>query len=91
MTMFNPDLERAQAVQMKYTDMLMKKKQVVGVSVGPIHQNGGLDDEYGLIVLVDEDTPVDTLDISDYIPTELDGVPVTTQAIGDVKALYVGR
>ena len=89
--MLNPDLELVQRVQQKYTEVLMSKRQVVGVSIGLVHQSGQLDDEYGLIVLIDESVSADMLGDSDYIPTELDGVPVRTQAVGNLKAQYVGR
>jgi hypothetical protein len=69
------DTARAQLVQTKYSDELMRKPHVVGVGVGLLS-----DGRVGLVVMVDEESP------EAQIPTELDGVPVEVRAIGQPRA-----
>jgi len=80
-------LARIAEVQKKYTEMLMKKPHVVGISMGPLQENGNVTGEYALIVMVDEEVPPDQIPAEDQIPSELDGVPVVVRPVGAVQAL----
>lgn len=82
----NQPLARIASVQEKYSVMLMNKPHVVGISIGPVKDNGVATGEYALIVLVDEDVSSDQLDAQDRIPAELDGVPVIVREVGMLKA-----
>lgn len=80
-------LARIADVQKKYTDMLMKKPHVVGISMGPLRENNKANGEYALIVMVDEEVPPEQVSPEDQIPAELDGVPVVVRQVGTITAL----
>lgn len=73
---------RATLVQTKYTDMLLKIPHVMGVAVGLIKKDGVYTGVVGVVVMVDQKQPADTLAPQDLIPNQLDGVPVDVQEIG---------
>lgn len=79
-------LERIAAVQSKYTNELLKKKHVVGVSIGPVMENSEYTGELALVVMVDQKAPLDQLAPQDRIPSRLDGVRVIVQEIGTPRA-----
>ncbi len=74
--------ERAQAVQAKYSDMLMSKPHVQGVGVGLATKEGQFTDQIAIVVMVDEKVPADQLAPEDRLPDELDGIPVDVQVMG---------
>lgn len=74
--------EKAQAVQAKYSDLLMSKPHVQGVGVGLATKDGQFTDQIAIVVMVDEKVPADQLAPEDLIPRELDGVPVDVQVMG---------
>ncbi len=73
---------KAQLVQKKYTEMLLKIPHVMGVAVGLEKTNGVYTGDVCLVVMVDKKRPTDTLAPSDVIPKELDGMKVDVQEIG---------
>ena len=75
-------MARAQAVQTKYTDVLMHKQHVVGVGVGLAQESGVYTQEVALVVMVDKKVSSDELHPEDHIPDELDGVRVDVQETG---------
>lgn len=79
-------LARIAAVQRKYSDQLLKKNHVVGVSIGPASENGKDTGDWALIVLVDRLVPPEYLVPEDRIPCELDGVQVIVREIGVLEA-----
>ena len=74
--------ERAQAVQAKYSDMLMSKPHVQGVGVGLATKDGQFTDQIAIVVMVDEKVPADQLAPEDRLPDELEGIPVDVQVMG---------
>jgi hypothetical protein len=79
-------LARVNAVHAKYRDILMSKPNVVGVAVGLAKQEGVSTGEAALVVMVDKKVPPDELDLSERIPTVLDGVRVDVQEVGTLTA-----
>lgn len=79
-------LAQATVVQAKYTDELMQMANVVGVAVGLIQRSGQPTGSVGLVVLVVKKVPHEQLAENDRIPSELDGVPVDVQEVGEIKA-----
>jgi hypothetical protein len=71
-------------IQKKYTTILMKKAHVVGVSIGPVQENGTVTGDFALIVTVDDKA---NLDKQHSIPSKLEGVPVVIQPVGSLEAL----
>lgn len=84
------DYEHVVEVQSRYTDYLMHKPNVVGVSIGlaDTDSDGDLDIVYYcIVVLVSVKVDEDDLEPAERIPDELDGVPVRVQEIGQINAL----
>jgi hypothetical protein len=79
-------MARVMAVQAKYTDELLRKLGVVGVSVGRIDSCGGQTGEPALVVLVNRHVPEEQILYTDRIPSELDGVPVVVREVGTLEA-----
>ena len=77
---------RATLAQKKYTEMLLKMPHVVGVAVGLIKKGGAFTTDVGLVVMVDRKRLPNELAPQDQIPSELDGVPVDVQEIGNPTA-----
>jgi len=73
---------KATLIQTKYTEMLLKIPHVMGVAVGLIKRGGVYTGEIGIVVMVDQKQPADTLTPQEMIPSELEGVPVDVQEIG---------
>jgi hypothetical protein len=83
----DPDTSQIQAVKEKYEQMLMQKKNVVGVGIGFRERDGQLTDEMVLTVMVSQKQPRLTLRRRDRIPEELDGVLVDVKQVGRLQAL----
>ncbi|MCB9453206.1 MAG: hypothetical protein H6672_17375 [Anaerolineaceae bacterium] len=79
-------LAQVTAVQAQYSDELMQKPNVVGVAVGLVQRGGASTGEVGLVVLVSRKIPDDLLDEADRIPSELDGIRVDVQEVGEITA-----
>ncbi len=78
--------EKAQAVKRVHEDELMGKANVVGVGVG-LRQRGGVRTrEVALVVMVRRKVPRAQLAPADVIPTEIEGVPVDVQEVGEIVA-----
>ncbi|MBL7202480.1 MAG: hypothetical protein ISS56_20285 [Anaerolineae bacterium] len=83
----DPDTSQIQVVKEKYEQMLMQKKNVVGVGIGFRERDGQLTDEMVLTVMVSQKQPRLTLRRRDRIPEELDGVLVDVKQVGRLQAL----
>jgi hypothetical protein len=83
----NPEITHIQAVKAKYEQMLLQKKNVVGVGIGLRERNGQLTDQMVLTVMVRRKRPRFLLRGDDLIPSELDGVPIDVKQVGKLKAL----
>jgi hypothetical protein len=79
-------VERAQSVKNTHEAELMSKPNVVGVGVGYRQRGGQQTDELGLIVMVENKLPSTQLSPQDVIPSEIEGVPVDVQEVGQIKA-----
>jgi hypothetical protein len=79
-------MARVMAVQDKYTDELLRKPRVVGVSVGRIDSYDGQTGDPALVVLVNRHVPEEQILCTDRIPSELDGVPVVVREVGTLEA-----
>jgi hypothetical protein len=80
--------QRAQAVKQAYASLLMSKANVVGVGVGFCQRAGERTGEIGLVVMVDRKLEASLINPQDMIPTEIDGVPVDVQEVGDLRVQY---
>ena len=77
---------KAQLVQQKYMESLLKLPHVVGVGIGFVKKDGVQTGQIGLVVMVDQKVSAQEVDPVDQIPKELDGVPVDVQEIGQPRA-----
>jgi hypothetical protein len=80
------EMARAQVVQTKYQEELLKKPHVVGVGVGLCKKGDVPTGEIGLVVMVDQKVPSAQLAPEDRVPPELDGVKVDVQEVGRIVA-----
>lgn len=78
--------ERAQAVKEAHEEALMQLPNVVGVGVGLRSRGGEYTGEVGLVVMVRRKVPRSALKPEEIIPSEIDGVPVDVQEVGDLTA-----
>jgi hypothetical protein len=78
--------QKAIAVQEKYEEDLLHKANVEGVGVGLRMRAGELTDEVVLVVMVTRKVPRTQLAPDDFVPPEIEGVPVDIQEIGHVRA-----
>lgn len=81
------DLEHVRSVRDAHEADLMRKANVVGVGIGLRQRGGMLTDEPAIIVSVTRKLPLSQLVPEDVIPSELDGVPVDVQVVGELMAL----
>jgi hypothetical protein len=80
-------IEKAQSVRQAYQEMLMSKKNVVGIGVGLRHKGGTRTDEVGLVVFVRRKIPEAHLNPQDLIPDQIEGVPVDVKEVGELGVL----
>ncbi|MCK5634378.1 MAG: hypothetical protein KAI06_04800 [Anaerolineales bacterium] len=78
--------QKAIAVQEKYEEALLNRANVEGVGVGLRMRAGELTDEVVLVVMVTRKVPRAQLAPDDFVPSEIEGVPVDIQEIGHVRA-----
>ena len=85
--MSSDELERIRAVKEAHETELLQMPNVVGVGIGMRMQGGQMTDELGIVVSVTQKIPLDGLDPTDVIPSELEGVPVDIQEVGILRPL----
>lgn len=73
-------------IQAKYADELMAYPHVVGIGIGLRQRDGEYTDELTLVIMVDEKLPVAQLAEEDILPTEIEGIPVDVQELGEFSA-----
>lgn len=78
-------IKRIQAVKAAHEAELMAKANVVGVGIGFRHQRGTRTDDVVLVVMVNKKLPRGELASGDIIPTQIDGVPVDVQEVGQIS------
>jgi hypothetical protein len=79
-------LPKIQQVRQAYQDWLMSKANVVGVGVGMRQKQNQSTGEMALVVMVSRKVPKNQLDAQDIIPSEIDGIPVDIQVVGEISA-----
>jgi hypothetical protein len=80
-------LRQAMAVKARHESLLMQKANVIGVGIGYRERGGKLTDEVALVVNVIRKLPRFQLDPEDFIPNDIEGVPVDVREIGQIRAL----
>lgn len=80
------EIDRIRAVKRTYASALMNKANVIGVGIGYTWRGGEKTDQLALVVMVKKKIPGTMLSQADLIPSEIDGVPVDVQEVGEVKA-----
>ncbi len=78
--------ERARLVKKGHEASLMSKANVVGVGVGFVQKGGIRTSTVGLVVMVKQKLPPVQLAPQDMIPSEIEGVPVDVQQVGEIRA-----
>jgi len=81
-----PELARIEAVKRRHERALLSKANVVGVGTGFRHKGGRKTDTPALVVLVKKKVPPTQLSADDLVPSQIDGVPVDVQEVGDLRA-----
>jgi len=78
--------ERVASVKETFKEDLLAKPNVIGVGVGLREREGELTDEIVLVVLVTKKLPMTEIEADDLIPTEIQGVPIDVQEVGEIAA-----
>ena len=79
--------DQIKRVKDQYIEILMAKAHVVGVGIGFAERGGIRTEEMSLIVMVDRKLPAEALGPDDVIPSEIEGVKVDVQMVGEIGAL----
>jgi hypothetical protein len=79
-------VERAAAVRQRYEHELLSKPNVVGVGTGHRRKGGQPTADVAVVVMVDKKVPREQLAPADVIPTQIEGVPVDVQEVGELRA-----
>jgi len=78
--------QKAISVKQAYQVQLMTLKNVMGVGVGFRKKGGVRTNEIAIVVMVNDKYLPEQLAAQDLIPTEIEGVPVDVQVVGEFKA-----
>ncbi|MBN1145647.1 MAG: hypothetical protein JXA78_00215 [Anaerolineales bacterium] len=78
--------QKASAVKNAYQAQLMAKANVVGVGIGFQSKGGQRTDRLAIVVMVSEKIRRSHLAPEDIIPSQIEGVPVDVQAVGEIQA-----
>jgi hypothetical protein len=78
--------ERAEAIRRRVQADLLHKANVVGVGVGLRRIQGRKTGEVALVVMVDHKVPRAQLAPEDVLPSQIDGIPVDVQEVGELEA-----
>jgi hypothetical protein len=65
----------------------MARPDVVGVGIGLRQRGGTITQEVAIVVMVVAKRPLDELEPSEVLPTEIEGVPVDIIETGSIEAL----
>jgi len=79
-------IEYVAEIKNKYEKQLMALANVVGVGIGFKQTEGILTNQVALVVNVEHKKPLAELEQQDIIPTEIDGVTVDVQEVGQFSA-----
>ncbi len=75
---------KIQQIRLAYQDWLMSKANVVGVGIGTRERQNQPTGEIALVVMVSRKVPKNQLEVQDIIPSEIDGIPVDIQEVGEL-------
>ena len=78
--------QRAEDVKQRYQAEILAKANVVGVGVGFRSRNNKLTEEVAIIVLVTQKQARAELAAEDFVPNQIENVPVDVQEVGDISA-----
>lgn len=87
----NFTLKEIEKIRRKYLTELMSKANVVGVATGFRQAGQILTDIPAMIVLVTKKLPAWQLEPGDVVPSQLDGIPVDVQEIGEIHLQQEGK
>ena len=77
------EMEQLNVLINEHSDNLMRHANVVGVGVGLKQVNGAYTNQKAIVVMVNKKMPVAQLGTDDVLPTEIDGVPIDVQEMGN--------
>ena len=83
----NQAIERVRQVKARHEKVLMRLANVVGVGVGFKEKDNLATNQLAIIVNVAEKKMLSDLAPKDVIPSELDGVAVDVQEVGEIRAI----
>ena len=78
--------QKVMSVKEKYEEELLQRANVMGVGVGLRMRAGEPTDEVVLVVMVTRKVPRAQLAPEDFVPSEIEGVPVDIQEVGHIRA-----
>jgi hypothetical protein len=84
-TVRDQDYSRVREIKDRFEDKILIKANVVGVGIGLREQAGERLEEVCIVVMVTQKVPRAELAPEDLIPTEIEGVGVDVQAVGELK------
>jgi hypothetical protein len=79
------EMNHALAVKAKYEDDLLARPGVKSVGVGLRQKSGEYTEEVCIVVTVHTKHPLGDLEASEVLPTNLEGIPVDVQEVGDIN------
>ena len=85
--MSNRELEKIREIKNRHQDALLKKKNVVGLSIGYKETAGHQTDQLSLIVMVRKKEPLSDLEPADVVPPRIQEVITDVQEVGEIRAL----
>ena len=77
--------EKVREMKEAHQAELMSKANVVGVGIGYRQEAGLRTEKLALVVMVERKLPASHLTSQDLIPTEIEGVPVDVQEVGQIR------
>ncbi len=79
-------IDRALAVKEKFKQDLLSRENVIGLGVGLKTVGGQQTGEVSLVVLVTHKLPLAALAARDRLPSEIEGVPLDVQEVGEIRS-----
>lgn len=80
-------LDKAKKIRKKYEAALMRKKGVVGCTVGYKHVEGKRSDQVCIICYVIDKIPENQIEEADLIPPMIEDIPVDVVESGEMRVL----
>lgn len=80
-------IEEIRAIKNRHEKDLLKKKNVVGLGIGYKEVEGQETEQLSLVVMVKKKESPSQLDVTDLVPSDIEGVPVDVKEVGEIVAL----